>query len=259
MNAGRNRGSDCSRDTESCRPARRSGSGRKVVFCRLYRFGHLPVNRAVMVISRTLELPAKTAHLRTMVYNSLQRPIFGGDISCTSRTFCATSTYGSRCSCTRPASSATKLASSVHVPGREVAKTVLVKAGERFVLAVLPATARIDLDRLGRALGINSSQLRLASSDEILQTIGDCEPGVIPPFGRLYGLETIMDDSLAENLDDRLRRQYPAPGNADAVAAITRPWKNPCGRCSANRSSRQWRSRLSAEGRKAARPSGTDL
>ena len=99
----------------------------------------------------------------------------------------------------RPASSATKLASSVHVPGRGVAKTVLVKAGEKFVLAVLPATARIDLDRLGRVLGIDSSQLRLASRDEILQTIGDCEPGVIPPFGRLYGLETIMDDSLADN------------------------------------------------------------
>jgi Ala-tRNA(Pro) deacylase len=99
----------------------------------------------------------------------------------------------------RPASSATHLASSVHVPGRGVAKAVLVRAGERFVLAVLPATARIDLGRLARVLGIGSSQLRLATPDEILQTIGDCEPGVIPPFGRLYGLETIMDDRLAEN------------------------------------------------------------
>jgi Ala-tRNA(Pro) deacylase len=85
------------------------------------------------------------------------------------------------------------------VPGRGVAKTVMVKAGERSVLAVLPATARIDLGRLGRALGIDPSQLRLASPDEILQTIGDCEPGVIPPFGRLYGLETIVDISLADN------------------------------------------------------------
>jgi Ala-tRNA(Pro) deacylase len=99
----------------------------------------------------------------------------------------------------RPASSATKLASSVHVPGRGVAKTVLVRAGEKFMLAVLPATTRVDLGRLARVLGISLSQLRLASSDEVLQTIGDCEPGVIPPFGRLYGLETIMDDSLADN------------------------------------------------------------
>jgi Ala-tRNA(Pro) deacylase len=99
----------------------------------------------------------------------------------------------------RPASCATRLASSVHVPGRGVAKSVLMKAGERFVLAVLPATARIDLSRLGRALGIDSSELRLANPGEILETIDDCEPGVIPPFGRLYGFETIMDDSLADN------------------------------------------------------------
>src|SRR4051812_32793148 len=98
-----------------------------------------------------------------------------------------------------PTSSATKLAASVHAPGRGVAKTVLVKAGERFVLAVLPATARIDFGRLGRALGIDPSQLRLAIPEEIHKSIHDCEPGVIPPFGQLYGVETIMDESLADN------------------------------------------------------------
>ena len=54
----------------------------------------------------------------------------------------------------RPASSATRLAGCLHVPGRSVAKLVLVKAGEEFVLAVLPATSRVDLDRLGDALRI---------------------------------------------------------------------------------------------------------
>ena len=49
----------------------------------------------------------------------------------------------------RPASSATRLAGCVHVSGRSVAKSVLVKAGEDFVLAVLPATSRVDLDGLG--------------------------------------------------------------------------------------------------------------
>jgi Ala-tRNA(Pro) deacylase len=88
----------------------------------------------------------------------------------------------------------------VHEPGRGVAKTVLVRAGEKFVLAVLPATARIDFGRLAGVLGINSSQLRLASADEIVKTIGDCEPGVIPPFGQLYELETLMDESLADNV-----------------------------------------------------------
>ena len=50
----------------------------------------------------------------------------------------------------QPASAATKHAHNMHVPGRMVAKTVLVKAGERFRLAVLPCTSRIDLE-IGRA------------------------------------------------------------------------------------------------------------
>ena len=50
----------------------------------------------------------------------------------------------------RPAPSASKLAQSLHVPGGRVAKAVLVRAGESYVLAVLPATARIDLDEARR-------------------------------------------------------------------------------------------------------------
>lgn len=97
----------------------------------------------------------------------------------------------------RPASAATKLAQSVHVPGRGVAKTVLVKAGDRHYLAVLPATSRIDLDRLGEVLGLPASSVSLAASADLCRFFGDCEPGVIPPFGRLYGLTTLVDTSLS--------------------------------------------------------------
>lgn len=97
----------------------------------------------------------------------------------------------------RPASTATKLAQSVHVPGRGVAKTVLVKAGERYCLAVLPSTSRIDLDRLGQSLGVPASSVSLAAEDELLRVFGDCEPGIVPPFGRLYGLTTVVDTSLS--------------------------------------------------------------
>ncbi len=96
-----------------------------------------------------------------------------------------------------PASAATKLARSVHVPGRGVAKTVLVKAGENYYLAVLPATSRIDLERLGQILGVPTSSVSLADEDELGRFFGDCEPGVIPPFGRLYGLTTLVDTSLS--------------------------------------------------------------
>jgi Ala-tRNA(Pro) deacylase len=94
-----------------------------------------------------------------------------------------------------PAPSATHLAGSVHVPGRSVAKSVLVKAGGAFVLAVLPATHRIDLGRLASVLG--SEDLRLAEASEVEAIFADCEPGALPPFGRPYGLATVLDASLA--------------------------------------------------------------
>jgi len=94
-----------------------------------------------------------------------------------------------------PSHSATHLAGSVHVPGRSVAKSVLVRAGDAFVLAVLPATHRIDVTRLAEVLGV--PEVRIASEAEVESVFEDCEPGALPPFGRRYGLSTVLDASLA--------------------------------------------------------------
>lgn len=115
----------------------------------------------------------------------------------------------------QPAPSATRLAQSIHVPGRHVAKTVLVHADGLFVLAVLPATHRVDLDRLATVLGVDS--VRLATEDEVEHVFSDCERGALPPFGQLYGLKTIVDTSLARGSElvfegnlrhEGLRMQY---------------------------------------------------
>jgi Ala-tRNA(Pro) deacylase len=98
----------------------------------------------------------------------------------------------------QPASSSAKRAGNVHVPGRGVAKAVLVKAGDSFVLAVLPSTSWIDLGRLSEVVGTTASDIRLATTDELLAIFPDCEPGAVPPFGRLYGLTTLVDSGLAE-------------------------------------------------------------
>ncbi|MBX6315516.1 MAG: YbaK/EbsC family protein [Isosphaeraceae bacterium] len=95
----------------------------------------------------------------------------------------------------RPAPSATRRAQSVHVPGGRVAKGVLARSGEVYVLAVLPATHRVDLGRLGDVLGLEG--LKLATEDEVTAIFRDCERGALPPFGRLYGLTTVVDASLA--------------------------------------------------------------
>ena len=94
-----------------------------------------------------------------------------------------------------PSHSAAHLAGSVHVPGRLVAKSVLVRVGESYALAVLPSTHRIDTDRLAEVLGATS--LRIATEAEVEAVFADCEPGALPPFGRLYGLTTIVDASLS--------------------------------------------------------------
>jgi Ala-tRNA(Pro) deacylase len=98
-----------------------------------------------------------------------------------------------------PAPSASKLAHTVHVPGDRVAKAVLIKSDATYVLAVLPATARIDLDRLAEVLG--TSRVQVACEDELEVVFGDCERGALPPFGRLYGLTTLVDTSLSSNAE----------------------------------------------------------
>ncbi len=95
----------------------------------------------------------------------------------------------------RPAPSASRLAGSIHVPGRHVAKAVLICTEGANVLAVLPATHRIDLARLTLVLG--KGPVRLAGEDDVIRTFGDCERGALPPFGRLYGLTTVVDATLA--------------------------------------------------------------
>jgi Ala-tRNA(Pro) deacylase len=98
----------------------------------------------------------------------------------------------------QPAFSSAKRARNARVTGRSVAKAVLVRAGDSFVLAVLPASSTIDLDRLSQALGSRAGETRLATSDELLATFPDCEPGVVPPFGKLYGLTTVVDSGFSE-------------------------------------------------------------
>ena len=95
----------------------------------------------------------------------------------------------------QPMPSATRLARCMHVPGGRVAKGVLVRLESGYALAVLPATHRIDLPRLAEVLG--NPDARLATEDEVERIFFDCERGALPPFGRLYGLRTVVDSSLA--------------------------------------------------------------
>jgi len=95
-----------------------------------------------------------------------------------------------------PAYTAQKRAHFLHLPGREVAKAVLLHGPDGYVLAVLPATHHIDPVRVTDALG---GPVRLATDDEIAQVFRDCEWGVVPPFGTLYGLPVLLEESITSD------------------------------------------------------------
>jgi Ala-tRNA(Pro) deacylase len=94
---------------------------------------------------------------------------------------------------------AQRLAQTLHTPGREVAKTVLLRAdgGYSYVVAVLPATKTIDFDKVSAAFG--GSKIELATEIEIQQHCPDCEMGTLPPFGTQYAMKTLVEESLTED------------------------------------------------------------
>jgi Ala-tRNA(Pro) deacylase len=92
-----------------------------------------------------------------------------------------------------PAFTAQKRAKYLHLPGHQVAKSVLLAGPTGYVLAVVPAPYWIDTESLGEQLG---GALRLANDKEIAEIFNDCEWGVVPPFGRRYGITTLLDDSI---------------------------------------------------------------
>ena len=92
---------------------------------------------------------------------------------------------------------AQEIAASAHIPGQELAKTVVVKLDGEMVLAVLPATVRVDLELLRKASGAKSAEL--ARENEFAGIFPGCELGAMPPFGNLYGLEVFVAQRLTED------------------------------------------------------------
>ncbi len=92
---------------------------------------------------------------------------------------------------------APEIAHALHVSGKMLAKVVMIKAGDRFVMAALPSNWRVDFKRLKEILG--TPHVRLASEEEFKGLFPDCQVGTMPPFGNLYGLAVYVDRALAED------------------------------------------------------------
>jgi Ala-tRNA(Pro) deacylase len=92
---------------------------------------------------------------------------------------------------------AQEIAATAHIPGKELAKTVMVKIDRTMAMAVVPASYRVDFDLLKKAAG--AKRVGLASEQEFQALFPNCEVGAMPPFGNLYGMEVFVAESLAEN------------------------------------------------------------
>lgn len=86
------------------------------------------------------------------------------------------------------------LAVAEEVSGHQVIKPVVVEADGTLVMCALPADRRLDMSALRAVLG--TGRIRLISEDELADVCPDCELGAEPPIGRLFGMETLMDESL---------------------------------------------------------------
>lgn len=94
----------------------------------------------------------------------------------------------------RTAYTANRIAQLLHVPGKEMAKSVLLRSKRGYILAVLPATCQVDLTKVEG--DVVDDDVALASEAEMEQIFNDCERGAIPPFGSQYRVATVVDDSL---------------------------------------------------------------
>ena len=91
---------------------------------------------------------------------------------------------------------AQEIAALQHVPGKQVAKVVMVKKEGKPIMTVLPASHRIQFNLLQEALG---GRVELETEREFRDLFPGCETGAEPPFGNLFNLEVLVDTALAED------------------------------------------------------------
>jgi Ala-tRNA(Pro) deacylase len=96
-----------------------------------------------------------------------------------------------------PAFTAQEIAASAHIPGKQLAKPVIVKLDGALAMAVLPASDKIDFERLQAATGART--VALANEQDFQDRFPECEVGAMPPFGHLYGLDVWVAARLAED------------------------------------------------------------
>jgi len=96
-----------------------------------------------------------------------------------------------------PAYTAQEIAAAAHIPGKQLAKTVIVKLDGEMAMVVEPADTKVDFDTLKSLT--NAEEAKLASESEFQDRFPGCELGAMPPFGNLYGMEVYVAENLSKD------------------------------------------------------------
>jgi Ala-tRNA(Pro) deacylase len=110
---------------------------------------------------------------------------------------------------------AQEVAHALHLSGKKLAKTVIVEADNRMIMAVLPASHRLVMSELRGA--VEARDVRLVPETELEKIFPGCDLGAIPPLGDLYGMDVWVDRTIADQPEivfnagthrDAVRMQY---------------------------------------------------
>jgi len=92
---------------------------------------------------------------------------------------------------------AQEIAAATHIPGKELAKTVMVKVNGKMAMAVLPASYEVDFKKLKEIAG--AANVELAVEEEFKYMFPECDIGAMPPFGNLYSMDVFVAIPLTED------------------------------------------------------------
>jgi len=92
---------------------------------------------------------------------------------------------------------AQEIAASAHIPGKELAKTVIIEVDGKMAMAVIPASYHVDFKLFEKESG--AERVSLATEESFKEMFPDCEPGAMPPFGNLYDMDVYVAKTLTDD------------------------------------------------------------
>ena len=94
-----------------------------------------------------------------------------------------------------PAYTAEDVAAAEHIATHSMAKTVVCRDENGFLMCAVPADSNVDMEQLRLAVG--TTNISLAEETDLFLLFPAAELGAMPPLGNLFGLPVYVDRELA--------------------------------------------------------------